>query len=343
VRLELLVDGRVLDDDHPGVRRFWVPVLRAWASRGGRGAVAHAARRAPEAQLVEAGFTPVELRDGPRSALGLLRTRRVVRASGARASLSPLYLTLSGARVDVGTIYDLTGRTHARTPLSRFVFEAALFHTRRHASRVVTISEAAKAALEAAITGLRGRVDVVAPVAPAEPRPDPGLLARLSIARPYALAIASHRPHKRLAPLADAWLRAAPDLPLVVAGRGTEALAAPPLVYGLGFVDDASLEALLAGAACLVSASVAEGGGLPALAALAAGVPVVATRLPALEELAGESAVWVELDDHAGLVGAAARVARQADDTRRRVAAGRERARAFSADRAARELARLLD
>ena len=122
----------------------------------------------------------------------------------------------------------------------------------------------------------------------------------------------------------------------------TEVLEDPPQVRGLGFVSDERLEALLASACCLVSSSAAEGFGLPVLAALSAGIPVVATREPALEEVAGDAAHWLAPEDLGGLVERAAAIAAGEADVAGGIARGRERARAYSAARAACELARVL-
>jgi len=339
-RAELLVDGRVLDDHHPGVRRFWVPVLRAWAEAGGRGLLAHRRGREPEAELVSAGFSPVELASGPGNPLAILATRRAVRATGVRVTLSPLYFTLDGAPRNLATVFDLTGREYPRSPRSRWLWELAVWRTRRRASAVIAPSGVTSRELEAAFPVLRDRVGIVSAVAPPPPRPDAGLLASLGLAPPFVLAVASHRSHKRLAALVRAWRSGGPRPLLILVGAGTESLTAPPRVLGLGFISDAAVEALLAAAGCLVSASRAEGFGLPVLAALAAGVPVVASRLPALEEVAGEAPLWFEPRNLNGLVVAATAIAQDPSRAADWVTRGRARAAEFTAARASAELAR---
>lgn len=339
---QLLVDGRVLDDDHPGVRRFWVPVLRAWAEVGGRGLLAHRRGRDPEPALLAVGFSPLELEGSPRNPLSCGASRRAVRATGVRATLSPLYLTLDGAPRNLATVFDLTGRKHPRNARSRWLWEIVARRTCRRASAVIAPSGVMARELEAVFPALRDRVSIVSAVAPPPPSLEASLLEPLRLARPFALAVASNRPHKRLGGLARAWRRGGPRPPLVLAGAGTELLAAPPSVLGLGFVSDAKLESLLAAAGCLVSASLAEGFGLPVLAALAAGVPVVASRLPALEEVAGEAALWFEPRNLDGLAVAASAVARDPSRATDWVARGRARAAEYTAARASAELIRVL-
>jgi glycosyltransferase involved in cell wall biosynthesis len=234
-------------------------------------------------------------------------------------------------------VYDATGRTHPRSLLARVLWEAALARTRRRAFRVIVPSRAAADDLATRLPRLARRLVVVSPVAP----PPPTKAGR-DAGRGFALAVASHRAHKRLAELAAAWRARRPPLALAIAGADTRRLHAPPFVRALGFVSDETLEALLAEAACLVSASRAEGFGLPLLAAMAAGVPVIASRIAAHEEVAGDAGVLVEPERLGELVDEAVALAADPERAARCAAAGRRIAATFSPDRAAEELDRAL-
>ena len=144
---DLLVDGRTLDDRHPGVRRYWVPVLRAWAGQGGSGFVGYGPGEPPEPMLREAGFLPLELPRAARHPLALRAARPLVRASGVGATLSPLYLTLDGAPRSLACVFDLTGRSHARSLVARGAWELAMRRVARRASRVIVPSRATATAL----------------------------------------------------------------------------------------------------------------------------------------------------------------------------------------------------
>jgi glycosyltransferase involved in cell wall biosynthesis len=72
-----------------------------------------------------------------------------------------------------------------------------------------------------------------------------------------------------------------------------------------GEVPDDELAALYTGAHALVLPSPEEGFGLPAIEALACGTPVVAADGPALREVLGGRATFVEADDLTGLLAAA--------------------------------------
>jgi glycosyltransferase involved in cell wall biosynthesis len=89
-----------------------------------------------------------------------------------------------------------------------------------------------------------------------------------------------------------------------------------------GYVPKDELVRLYQSAACLVFPSRYEGFGLPVVEAMACGTPVVAAPEPALQEVAGDAAVFA--DD------LAEGVRRALADRERLSAAGLERARAFS-------------
>lgn len=119
----------------------------------------------------------------------------------------------------------------------------------------------------------------------------------------YCLFVGTIEPRKNLDMLLDAFERLPLALrrqyPIVLCGYrgwGSEALHARFaaatregwLVY-LGYVSDKMLPALVAGARLFVYPSLYEGFGLPILEAMASGVPVLRSRIAALDEVAGEA------------------------------------------------------
>lgn len=95
--------------------------------------------------------------------------------------------------------------------------------------------------------------------------------------------------------------------------------------------DDSRLAAVYASCSVLAQPSLAEGFGIPVIEAMACGLPVVTSDGGALPEVAGDAGIVVPLasEDFAGDLAAA--LSRAANDRARLGAAGRERARTFSA------------
>jgi glycosyltransferase involved in cell wall biosynthesis len=106
-------------------------------------------------------------------------------------------------------------------------------------------------------------------------------------------------------------------------------------VRSLGYVHDADLPGLYAGARAFVLPSRYEGFGLTCLEAMACGTPVVAADRAALPETCGDAAVLVDPDDQEALCAAVLRACADEplrEDLRRR---GLARAAAFTWDRTA--------
>ena len=142
----------------------------------------------------------------------------------------------------------------------------------------------------------------------------------------YVLLVGAVQERKN--PLAALAAAESAGLPLIVAGPAKDAALAQELerrgARGAGYVAKDELVELYRGAACLIQPSRFEGFGLPVLEAMACGTPVVAVPEPALQEVAGDAAVWAE--EHELGEG----IRRAVADRTRLVAAGLERARLFS-------------
>ncbi len=126
--------------------------------------------------------------------------------------------------------------------------------------------------------------------------------------RGYGLCVSTLEPRKKISELLAAWrslplaLRTA--FPLVLCGgRGwrNDSLheeirrgAAEGWLRPLGFVEEASLPALYAGAALFIYPSIYEGFGLPPLEAMASGTPVMVSDRSCLPEVCGDAARYFD-------------------------------------------------
>lgn len=154
----------------------------------------------------------------------------------------------------------------------------------------------------------------------------------------YLLFCGLFEPRKNLDRLTIAWVAAGRPLPLVLAGpdgddgeairRRATAAGALTLPYQPRTV----LVRLIGDARALVFPSLAEGFGLPVIEAMALGVSVITSRGGALEEVAGGAAWMVDPLDEVALSHAIHLLAQDDAVAARLVAAGHERARAFTVD-----------
>ncbi len=162
-----------------------------------------------------------------------------------------------------------------------------------------------------------------------------------SSGKPYILFVGTVEPRKNLGVLLDAYERLPggirSEFDLVVAGSpgwGDPAVlrrleAGMPGLRYLGYVPEAELPVLNAGASLFVYPSLYEGFGLPVAQAMAAGVPVLTSRVSSLPEVAGEGGVLVDPHSADELAEAIARVLNSPDQARRMGAAGRARAERY--------------
>ena len=178
---------------------------------------------------------------------------------------------------------------------------------------------------------------------------------RSRIGRPYLLAVGTIEPRKDHVTLVRALARILADRPdgpdLVLAGpegwgsdpldREVAALGLAPRIHRLGWVTAQVKADLLAGAEALVFPSLYEGFGLPVLEAMGAGVPVVATDIGAVSEVAGDAALLVPTGDADRLAEAVLTAVEDGEERSRLIAAGRTRVDRFNWDDSATAMATL--
>jgi glycosyltransferase involved in cell wall biosynthesis len=266
-----------------------------------------------------------------------------VRARGARLIYSPANLAPLRSTRNVVVIHDVAALRHPEWYSRTYVeYQRRMLPAiAARARQVITVSEFARGEIAAVLDLDPGRIAVI-PNGVGEQfsqRADPGpARAAYGLRRPYALVVGTRIGRKNLAALAAAERRLRElDVELVSAGSGRGYMRpgdAPP-GRALGYVDDALLPALYAGAELVLMPSLYEGFGLPCLEAMAAAVPVVAADRGALPETCGQAALLVDPEDPEALAEAAHTAV---TDGRRRVElmeAGLRRAAELTWDRTA--------
>ncbi len=255
------------------------------------------------------------------------------------------------------TVHDLSALTmsHYHTWRNRLLTVPQMLASLRAATRLIAVSRATTRDLERlpGIDAARIRVvhEAAAPgLAPATQAAIDELVARLSLPERFVLYLGALEPRKNVLGLVRAigQLRAGgEELTLVIAGAegwrnddvGAEVrrLGLAEVVRFAGYVPPDDLPALYGAATAFVYPSFFEGFGLPPLEAMACGVPVVCSNTSSLPEVVGDAALTVDPRSIDGLAGAIRRVLQDAELRERLRAAGLDRARHFSWERAARE------
>lgn len=166
--------------------------------------------------------------------------------------------------------------------------------------------------------------------------------------RPYFLFVGSVEPRKNIDTLLDAWLSLPADFrqenELIAAGMpGWKADKTflrltnlePESVRYLGYVPEARMPGLIAGAEALLFPSHYEGFGFPVAQAMAAGCPVITSNVSSLPEIAGDAALLIDPRSAGEIATAIARIGDSPSLRESLRAKGRERAQSFTWPRAA--------
>ena len=183
------------------------------------------------------------------------------------------------------------------------------------------------------------------PVGTEDPTP---ALRRLGIPSPYLLFVGTLEPRKNLVRLIRAYRRIAGRVRHSLVLAGPLGWRSQPILDELasgeggrivttGRVSEPDLDALHRGADAFAYPSLYEGFGLPVLDAMERGIPVVTSNTSALPELVGDAAIQVSPHSVTEMAEGLERLLTDDAERARLSGAGRERAKAYSWDRTARE------
>ncbi len=256
--------------------------------------------------------------DHEASALSFLQTAPRLAALYAVNALGPAALDLAIGRPDIfhasnqvhhgpsrarltATVHDLTALLMPELHTPGNVRADGVFTERilKHADGLIAVSENTR---QDAIRMLKIAPERITTIYSgiADEYFDPAPLRR---AKPYVLYVGAIEPRKNLETLLDAWRLLRAELregfELVIAGpmgwapESTRERIRREAAY-LGYVPEAELPALFAGAAAFAYPSLYEGFGFPVAQAMAAGVAVVTSNVSCLPEVAGEGALLVD-------------------------------------------------
>jgi len=309
------LDARTAQDHFPGVGRYAFNLARAVAA-GLAASETLVVLRDPSnaaardlsppahsrAQLIDTAVSPFALQQQ-------WRVPRLLRQIGAQLYHSPYYLM--PWRTGLPTVVTIHDLIPLRFPAyfsvrDRWLFAVAIRLAVKAARSVIAVSATTACDLTQALHVPAPRITTIPEAAdpaffPQSPDAIAALRTRLSLPERYVLYFGSNKPHKNLVRLVDAWARLQPQpMPLVIAGvwdarypqarRRAETQRLGAAIRFLGPIAEADLAALYSGALLFVFPSEYEGFGLPAIEAMACGIPVACSNVASLAEVAGDTA-----------------------------------------------------
>ena len=349
---DIFINGRFVTQRTTGVQRF------AWE-------VVHAVDlelREGKSELANRNWTLVVPAEPPPGiSLQRIAVRVVGGASGhlwdqlvlARAARSGIVVNLTngGPLVHPRSVVIIHDAGVFRTP-GNYTRRYVLLHRLlgsclARTSRVGTVSEFSRREL-AAIFRMDGSRIFIVPNSCEHLRgivPDETVLTRLGlVAGRYFLCVGKPSANKNLTTAIAAFARLGPSHKFVMVGMADRAVFrkvidhVPAGVIVTGHLSDRELAAVFRGATALIFPSLYEGFGIPPLEGMVSGCPVIASRIPPVEEVCGDAALYFDPTNISSLHAAMQSIVEQPELRASLVSKGAERAQMFSWRRSAQQL-----
>jgi alpha-1,3-rhamnosyl/mannosyltransferase len=269
--------------------------------------------------------TQAAVGDRSRSLLDLASMSRAVSRSSPQLMFFPAvysYVPLSPRIRSVVAFHDTIAERYPQLMFpsvrNRWLWKMKVRIALAQATRLLTVSEASARDMRELLGVPRSRIDIVSEAADPTFRPidDPERLAEararyeIPASGRLLVYVGGLNPHKNLMTLLEALIPVAetdPDVHLAIIGdiSGTgfhdnaaelmafvrDHQALESRVHFTGYVSEDDLVSLYNAALALVLPSLWEGFGLPAVEAMACGLPVLASRRGSLEEVVGDAGV----------------------------------------------------
>lgn len=316
-----------------------------------------------------ARFVPLDFR-AARRPVRILREQLELPRQAARARVDVLWSPGYTAPVlapmpQAVTIHDMQYRRfpHDLTPAARIATDLLVRAAARRCRRILTVSAFSRSEILRFTAAAPERIDVTheaadaryaEPVAPAARHA--WLAEHLPGVEHFLLCVAHTYPHKNVGTLVRAFGALGPDFPGHLVLVGKPRLGEPAVRQALAELPDPrrarrlehvafdDLRVLYQSCAAMVFPSLYEGFGLPVLEAMMAGAPVLAARIPTVEEIGGAHVGFFNGHRPDELAAALRGLLHRAPEERaRQTGAAREYARGFSWARTARETAAALE
>lgn len=299
--------------------------------------------------------------DGNRSLTDLLRMSFAVRKEKLDVFWFPTLYSYFPILRRVPTVLGIHDTIADRNPdfafagaRQRLFWKAKVKAAAFQADLVMTVSDYSRRCLTETL-GIRKEVIRIVPEAasPMFRPPAPGIGRD-----PYVFYVGGISPNKNLGVLVQAFANLSSQWTLKLAGDYESdgfrncfqeiqdlsvKLGVRDRVKFLGFVSDADLISLYQRASLFVLPSFDEGFGLPAIEAMASGVPVIVSQGNSLEEVVGDAGITFPMHDAAALSAAMQSVLNDERTQRRMSAAGMRRAAEYSWPAAAASLIRIVE